>query len=363
MEATKRRYIGIDLGKREYTLAIINRNGKMSIHQGKTSEQGRQALYRLLEKSDKVALEAGNLSFIMAREIIERVGSEVRVLNAAKLPFIWDAPTKTDKEDAMKLAHLVEERRDEKLPIVPLPSEQELERRKTLASYAREMRNRTRHINTLHALFVHQGHTTIVKKNLATAAKRQEAVKLLTGLEREEAVWILQYLALHEQRIKELKNTIQQAAKQDEGMQNLQSIPGVGPVVAYAFSAHIGDGSRFSTGAQVSNFIGFVPRLDYSGTIRHNGSITKQGNGYVRGLLVQAAWTAVRSKTAGALQQRYTYKTAGQGASKKKTIVAIGRRLAEMMYAVVRNKTTYEVRQWKGVKDKTTIMVEHALRV
>jgi predicted NBD/HSP70 family sugar kinase len=56
MEEAKRRYIGIDLGKREYTMAIIGKNGKTSIHQGKTSEQGRQALYRLLEKSDKVAL-------------------------------------------------------------------------------------------------------------------------------------------------------------------------------------------------------------------------------------------------------------------------------------------------------------------
>ena len=157
METEKRRYIGIDLGKREYIMAIIGRNGKISIHQGKTSEQGRQALYRLLEKSDKVALEAGNLAFIMAREIMECVGSEVRVLNAAKLPFIWDAPTKTDKEDAMKLAHLVEEWRDKKLPIVLLPSEKGLDRRKTRVSYGWEMRNRTRHINTLHALFVHQG--------------------------------------------------------------------------------------------------------------------------------------------------------------------------------------------------------------
>ena len=99
MEETKRRHVGIDLGKREYTMAIIGRNGKMSIHQGKTSDQGRQALYRLLERTDKVALEAGNLAFIMAREIQERVGSEVRVLNSAKLPFIWDAPTKTDKSD------------------------------------------------------------------------------------------------------------------------------------------------------------------------------------------------------------------------------------------------------------------------
>jgi len=126
MKEEKRRYVGIDLGKREYTMAIIGKNGKMSIHQGKTSIQGRQALYQKLEADDKVALEAGNLAFIMAREIMDKKGSEVRVLNSAKLPFIWDAPTKTDKEDAMKLAHLIEERRDEKLPIVPLPSEKEL---------------------------------------------------------------------------------------------------------------------------------------------------------------------------------------------------------------------------------------------
>ena len=120
MKTEKRRFVGIDLGKREYTMAIIGTNGKMSIHHGKTSIHGRQALYEKLQKTDKVALEAGNLAFIMAREIQERAGSCVRVLNSAKLPFIWDAPTKTDREDAMKLAHLIEERRDEKLPIVPL---------------------------------------------------------------------------------------------------------------------------------------------------------------------------------------------------------------------------------------------------
>jgi transposase len=61
-------------------------------------------------------------------------------------------------------------------------------------------------------------------------------------------------------------------------MKNLQTIPGVGPIVAYAFAAHVGDGSRFSTGAQASNYIGFVPRLDYSGAIQRNGPITKRRN-------------------------------------------------------------------------------------
>ena len=361
MEREKRRFVGIDLGKREYTTAIIGTNGKMSIHHGKTGIQGRQALYRLLEQNDKVALEAGNLAFIMAREIQERVGSEVRVLNPAKLPLIWDSPTKTDREDAMKLAHLVEERKDEKLPLVPLPSEKETERRKVTASYGREMRNRTNLINTLHAMFVHQGHTAAVKKDLATAERRLRAVEVLRGHEREDAQWLLKYLELHERRIEELKKKIRKEAKADEDMRRLQSIAGVGPIVAYAFVAHVGDGSRFSKGSQVSNYLGFVPRLDYSGTIQRHGHISKRGNGYLRGLLVQAAWATVRSKSGGALRERYKYITAFQGASKKKTIVSIGRRIAELMFTVLKNKTEYEPQQWKGMRDKTAVLAEKAM--
>jgi transposase len=349
MEGEKRRFVGIDLGKREYTMAIIGKQEKMTIHHGQTSPQGRQALYRLLSKSDKVALEAGNLAFIFAREIQEQVGSEVRVLHATKLPFIWDAPTKTDKEDAMKLAHLVEERRDEKLPIVPLPSEKEMERRKVLANYSREMKRRTRDINQLHAMFVHHGYTMVTKKDLATADSREETVsKFLTGQELEEAIWILRYLRVNEERIQELKEKIQAEAKEDEDMKNLQVIPGVGPVVAYAFVAHIGDGSRFCTGAQVSNYLGFVPRLDYSGTIQRQGHITKRGNGYLRGLLVQAAWSTVRCRNGGAIQERYKHNTAEKGLSKKKMIVAAGRRLAELMFSILKNKTQYENRPWVG---------------
>ena len=360
MEGRKRRFVGIDLGKREYTTAVIGKNGKTVIHQGKTSIQGRQGLYRLLEKSDKVALEAGNLAFIMAREIMERVGSEVRVLNSAKLPLIWDAPTKTDKEDAKKLANLIEERRDEKLPLVPLPSEQEMERRKILASYGREVKNRTKMINTLHAMFVHRGHTTVVKKDLATAERRRQAIEILQGHELEDAENILLHLELHERRIEELKKKIQKEAKADEDMKRLQSIAGVGAIVAYAFVAHVGDGSRFSKGAQVSNYLGFVPRLDYSGTIQRHGHISKRGNGYLRGLLVQAAWSAVRSKSGGALRERYKYITASKGASKKKTIVSIGRRLAELMYSVLKNQTVYEPHQWMG-KNKTAVLAEQAM--
>jgi len=347
------RYVGIDLGKREYTMAIIGKKGKVVMHQGKTSIEGRLSLYRLLKKGDRIALEAGNLAFIMAHEIEKIVGCQVRVLNSAKLPFIWDAPTKTDKEDARKLAVLVGDRRDEKLPLVPLPSKEEMERRETISNYGREMQNRTRAINTLHSLFVKQGITTVVKKDLATSERRSAAVKVLTGLELEDAKWQLKYLEMYEQRIEELKDKIYKAAKTDADMKLLQSIAGVGPIVAYAFIAYVGTGCRFSKGAQVSNYIGFVPRLYYSGTIQRNGHITKQGNGYLRGLMVQAAWAAVFSNSGGALRERYN-NLIKQGHSKKKTIVAIARRLAEMMYSVLRSKKEYEVRPYKGPVQKKT---------
>ena len=90
-----------------------------------------------------------------------------------------------------------------------------------------------------------------------TSDRREEVVKLLSGHELEEAGWLLKYLDLHEQRIKELRVKIHSEAKVDEDMKRLQSIGGVGPLVAYAFVAHVGDGSRFSRAAQVSNYLGF----------------------------------------------------------------------------------------------------------
>jgi transposase len=124
----------------------------------------------------------------------------------------------------MKLAHLVEERRDEKLPIVPLPSEQEMDRRETLANYGHEKKGRTRVINTLHSLFWKQGHTGVVRKDLATLEKAREAVKVLTGQIRENAEWQIKHLELYEQRINELKDKIKKEAKKDEDMKLLQNI-------------------------------------------------------------------------------------------------------------------------------------------
>jgi transposase len=318
-------------------------------------------LYGKLEPGDKVSLEAGNLAFQMASEIKAQVGSEVVVLNSSKLPLIYGSMKKTDKEDSLKLARLIEMMKDELLPTVPIPSEKELRRRTLVAGYRRVKKNRTQMINLLHGLFVHQGITTVVKKDLATKTKREEAVKQLTGLEGEEAAWILTCLKAHEERIVELERRMEEERKGDEQIKRLERVPGVGPLVALVFVSYLGDANRFDNAAQVSNYLGLVPRVDISGTIVRTGGITKRGNGWLRSLLVQASWALLRWKDGGGLKAQYM--TNEKGLGKKKSIVAIARKLGVLLYTLVKNGTEYEDRKFSGGKKADGIehLAEEAL--
>src|SRR5260370_37923501 len=69
---------------------------------------------------------------------------------------------------------------------------------------------------------------------------------------------------------------------------------GVWPVTALAFELTIGDVSRFPSGKQVDSYLGLIPREYSSGGHRRYGSISKQGNRFLRMLLVEAAQGAVR---------------------------------------------------------------------
>jgi transposase len=88
----------------------------------------------------------------------------------------------------------------------------------------------------------------------------------------------------------------------DPIVQRLQSVPGVGPVVAITFRATLDEIGRFAHAGQVSARLGLVPREDSSAERRHRGHITKAGPRELRSLLVQAAWACWRSKGCGALR-------------------------------------------------------------
>ena len=75
--------------------------------------------------------------------------------------------------------------------------------------------------------------------------------------------------------------------------QLLKTQPGVGPITALAFVVTIGEVSRFPRGKQVASYLGLIPRERSSGGKQRLGAISKQGNRFLRQLLVEAAQSAV----------------------------------------------------------------------
>jgi transposase len=343
-QEVEKRFIGIDLGKRTHQDAFVT-GKKVVFSSGINTPDGRQALYKKLRPSDTVAIEAGNLAFIMAKEMEKAVGCKVLVLNPGSLAIIYRSMKKTDKEDSLKLAHLVQYMPEENLPEVAIPSDKEMERREMVCERKQSVWERTKYINELHGLFLKEGITTIVKKDLATGGKREEVIGRLTGALRSRAESILKMLEYLEEEIERIRGLIAADAETDEQIQRLETIPGVGMITAYAYTAYV-QAERFGNARQVCNYLGLVPRVDISCTIVKYGGITKRGNGYVRALLNQASWALVRSKDGGALKEWYYYLTGECGKSKKKAIVAVSRKLSALMYTLLRNGTDYEVRKF-----------------
>jgi transposase len=138
------------------------------------------------------------------------------------------------------------------------------------------------------------------------------------------------------------------AAKADEKARRLMTIPGVGPVVATAILATVGEMSAFSGAREFAAFLGLTPRQRSSGGKQRSGGISKMGDRYLRKLLVVGA-TAVLNHAAGhndALRRwaKETLKRkAGQYAFKL-TAVALANKLARVVFAVLRSGGVYDDR-------------------
>ena len=89
-----------------------------------------------------------------------------------------------------------------------------------------------------------------------------------------------------------------------EASRRLEEIPGIGPIVATALVAEIGDWKAFGSGRSLAAWIGLVPKQHSTGGKDRLGSITKQGNRYLRWLLVVGAMAVIRYARKHGTQKR-----------------------------------------------------------
>ena len=137
------------------------------------------------------------------------------------------------------------------------------------------------------------------------------------------------------------KSYVEKEKKFKEDKERLTSIPGVGEITALTFIGVIGEVERFSDGRKVGSYIGLVPRIYSSDEKVSIGRITKKGDSTLRNKLLQAAIALINSKVKNSLKE-FFIRLIRKGVNKNKARIAIARKLAIVMYSILKEGRKFE---------------------
>jgi transposase len=225
---------------------------------------------------------------------------------------------------------------ENRFPRLWMPSAEQRDVRQLLIHRHKLVEIRTRVKNGLQHLAMNRG---MQKKSKLWSAAGQKAFRELplqgwAAQRRQDLLGLLKSL---DEQIGQLDQAVEETAQRDKMAQLLMTQPGVGPITALAFVVTIGEVSRFRRGKQVASNLGLFPREHSSGGKQRLGAISKQGNRFVRMLLVEAAHSANRLDEGF----RKTYQQRCHRMAKGVAKVAAARKLAVRLYWMLRTNTGY----------------------
>ena len=301
-------------------LKLVNGNGEA------------ERFYRELEAPALVGIEAcGNSQWLI--ELVERLGHVVLIGDAAQIRASYVRRQKTDRRDA---GHILKLLMEDRFPRLWVPSVEQRDLRQLLIHRHKLVEIRSRVKNGLQHLALNRG--VQKKSRLWSVRGRAELEKLpLQGWTARRREDLLHLLAELNRQIDELDRAVAGAAEEHPQARLLMTQPGVGPITSLAFVLTIGDVSRFKHSNQVASYLGLVPREHSSGGKQRLGAITKQGNRFLRQLLVEAAQTANRLDEGFRKQYQVRCHRKPKGVAK----VAAARKLAVRLYWMLRQNAGY----------------------
>ena len=143
----------------------------------------------------------------------------------------------------------------------------------------------------------------------------------------------------HRKQLVELSRLVRQRIREyDRELYSLLTkISGIGPLTASALITEIGDICRFNNIDQLGSYVGLVPRIRESGEITHTGGITFRCNSFLRTLLIESSWQAVRMDPAIMLY----YKKHLVNNKGHKVIIKVARKLLNRIRFVMKNRQPY----------------------
>lgn len=285
-----------------------------------------------------VGMEACASAHYWAREL-SKLGHKVRLIPPIHVKAYVKRGRKNDAVDAAAICEAVSRPH---MQFVPIKTEEQqaelmLHRARRLLITQKTMLG-----NALRAHFAEYG--TIAPQGQAGLGKLVETAldagdeASLPQAAREALAMLAAQLRDTEAKIEALDREILACHRANADSQRVATIPGIGPLIASALVAAIGDANRFKNGRQFAAWLGLVPAQNSSGGKERLGAITKMGDRYLRSLLVIGA--------TGVLRRRRTEKGTWLAAllarkSARAATVAMANKMARTVWAILAHGDTY----------------------
>jgi transposase len=337
-------FVGIDTHLKDWRVTIRNCGIELKNFSMNPSPL---ELYRYLTKhypdgSFYICYEAGFCGFWPQRKFKE-LGINCIVVNPADVPSSNKEKTvKSDPVDSRKLARELE---NGSLRAIYVPDVYSEQLRSLMRLRFRLVQNQTRIKNRIKMLLYNYG-IIIPKEHLTNSRWSGYFIHWLKSVKLSSSAgqFTLDNLLMQlEQLIEYLKSVLKQL-REESNTQNISSViaslisvPGISFITAMSLYTEIIDIKRFKTFEQLCSFVGLVPSTYSSGQTEYSRGISFRHNRFLRPLLIEAAWTAVRKDPALTLRFNELIKQM----SKQKAIIRIAKKLLRRIRHVWINQDSY----------------------
>ena len=285
--------IGIDLGKTVFHLVGVNARGHVVVRK----KYSRTQLLRFTSNLRQclIGMEACGGSHFLGRALREQ-GQDVRLMPAQYVkPYV-----KTNKNDYIDGEAIAEAVTRPSMRFVPIKTDDHLDLQSLHRVRERWVGRRTAVVNQIRGLLLERGITIRKGRQHLQASLPgilEDADNKLSGALRvllTQLHWEIQYLA---KQIEESDKLIVHIAGELEACKRLIAIPGIGPLIATATIAAIGNGAAFKKGRGFAARLGVVPGEHSTGGKQKLTGTRRRGNKYLRKLFVQGAHSVLLRRT------------------------------------------------------------------
>jgi transposase len=283
-------YIGVDLHKAFFQACALASDGTR-LWEGRfpRDEDGLAALTARCTAGTAMAVEASTPTWHFADAIAPAV-RDLRIVDPFRTKLKAGYAAKTDRLDARRLADAL---RRESVVGIYYPPLAIRELRELCRERHALIQARTRLVNRIRAVLLRQGMAD-ARRLAKYADDRWLTTLALTPRAAASVAALRHVLATVRQEIAHADAEVAQLSAADPIAHGLQTVRGIGPVLALTIRAEVGDMRRFPSGAELASYAGLVPRVDSSAGRTRYGRITRRGSPWLRWALIEAAMHSPR---------------------------------------------------------------------